>query len=115
MAGRPRLLRLIKKEATPTSTRAQRTFVDFERRFNGCCWPRFKFAFVFELTFRLVPPYSHFDPFGTEFHVSRGGSTIRLRNYYKDPSNFCRNSMRPRARRDLTVPTLIPKVVAISS
>ena len=71
--------------------------------------------FIFKLTFRLVPPYSHFDPFGTEFHVSRGGSTIRLRTYYKDPSNFCRNSWRPRARRDFTVPTLIPKVVAISS
>src|SRR4030095_12375861 len=33
--------------------------------------------FIFKFLFRLVPPYSHFDPFGTEFYVSRGGSTIQ--------------------------------------
>ena len=37
---------------------------------------RFKFAFIFELLSAGGPPFSHFDPFGTEFCVSRGGSAI---------------------------------------
>jgi hypothetical protein len=37
---------------------------------------RFKFAFIFELLSAGGPPFSHFDPFGTEFSVSRGGSAI---------------------------------------
>ena len=28
---------------------------------------RFKFAFIFELLSAGGPPFSHFDPFGTEF------------------------------------------------
>jgi len=40
---------------------------------------RFKFAFIFELLSAGGPPFSHFDPFGTEFCVSRGGSAIRFR------------------------------------
>jgi hypothetical protein len=137
---------------------------------------RFKFAFILESLSAGSPPFSHFDPFGTEFCVSRGGSAIlsefriadfgiricttqnplpfqstisnlqrsfqptphfrdfatfgfellkthyipirnpksEMRNY-KDPSNLRRNSWRPRASLDLTVPTLIPRVAAISS
>jgi len=40
---------------------------------------------------------------------------IRIPKFYKDPSSFRLNSWRPRASRDFTVPTLIPRVVAISS
>jgi hypothetical protein len=88
---------------------------------------------------------SHFDPFGTEFcepgrvdhpvisdlrlpiadlelpelpelrrSFSIGNWQLAFGNY-KDPSNFFRSSWRPRASLDLTVPTLIPRVSAISS
>jgi hypothetical protein len=33
---------------------------------NGCCWPRFQYALIMPLE-ALSPPFSHFDPFGTEF------------------------------------------------
>jgi hypothetical protein len=85
---------------------------------------------------------SHFDPFGTEFcepgrvdhptisdfrfpianfKTSRYGMLFSIGNrklaigIYKDPANFFRNSWRPRASLDFTVPTLIPSVSAISS
>ncbi len=37
----------------------------------------FKFAFIVILS-DGGPPFSHFDPFGTELFVSRGGSAIRF-------------------------------------
>jgi len=37
-----------------------------ERCLNGCCWPRFKYALSRHCG-TLIPPFSHFDPFGTEF------------------------------------------------
>ena len=46
---------------------------------------RFKFAFIFELLSAGGPPFSHFDPFGTEFCVSRGGSAIRTISDFRFP------------------------------
>jgi len=67
----------------------------------------------------LSPPFSHFDPFGTEFRepglISHPSISNLAIGNYKDPSNFRRNSWRPRARRDFTVPTLMSSVLAISS
>lgn len=62
----------------------------------------------------LSPPFSHFDPFGTEFREP-GRVSHPLISNYKDPSSLRRSSWRPRARRDLTVPTLISSATAISS
>ena len=76
----------------------------------------------------LLPAVLHFDPFGTEFrepgrvsypifqtlHAQIIGRAMRIVSY-KDPSNLLRSSWRPRASRDLTVPTLISSAVAISS
>src|ERR1043165_3330689 len=59
-------------------------------------------------------PSRHFDPFGTEFSVKPGQANHSL-SIYKELSSFRRNSKRPRARRDLTVPMLICSVAAISS
>ena len=63
MADRPRLLPLSQKKqlrqvyGTP--------FRPELRCFNGCCWPRFQYALM--PLEALTPPFSHFDPFGTEF------------------------------------------------
>jgi hypothetical protein len=32
----------IKKRSNLDSSKAQSKLIDFERRFNGCCWPRFQ-------------------------------------------------------------------------
>src|SRR6476660_7602269 len=70
----------------------------------------------------LSPPFSHFDPFGTEFREpgrsSHPNFQCRLEikiGIYKDPSSLRRSSWRPRASLDFTVPTLISSVAAISS
>jgi hypothetical protein len=137
MAGRPRLLPITKKHLRQVlSVKLSFDLSDA----STVVASRFKFAFILDALSRS-PSFSHFDPFGTEFCVSRGGSAIRTIcdfqfpiadlktrkswvsssigksaiGNYKEPSNLRLNSWRPRANLDLTVPTLIPKVTAISS
>jgi hypothetical protein len=50
-----------------------------------------------------------------DFAVLQIGNRKSEIGNYKEPSNLRLNSWRPRANLDLTVPTLMPKVVAISS
>jgi hypothetical protein len=65
MADRPRLLPFFQRSnsdkfrATPSGLT--------ERCFNGCCWPRFQIRPDHATSEALSPPFSHFDPFGTEF------------------------------------------------
>ena len=63
----------------------------------------------------LIPPFSHFDPFGTEFREPGRVSHPDPNRLYKDPSSLRRSSWRPRASLDFTVPTPMSSATAISS
>ena len=57
---------------------AQVGFVDSSEASTGVAGHVFKFALIADSISAGGPPFSHFDPFGTELLVSRGGATIRL-------------------------------------
>ena len=65
--------------------------------------------------FRIgLPAEPSLRPFWHRFSVKPGLANHSL-SIYKEPSNLCRNSRRPRASRDFTVPMLICSAAAISS
>jgi len=115
MAGRPRLLPLLLKEQLGQSLKRRMVSLTSSEVSTGVAGHVFKFALIIDSIPTSGSPFSHFDPFGTELLVSRGGATIRIILVYKDPSNFRRSSWRPRANLDFTVPTLMSSVAAISS
>jgi len=78
MAGRPRLLLLLLKEQLWAKSRAEGRFIDSSEASTGVAGHVFKFAVILIDFSTGGPPFSHFDPFGTELLVSRGGATIRF-------------------------------------
>ena len=77
MAGRPRLLPLLLKEQLKLSLERKVVSLISSEASTGVAGHVFKFALIFDLLSARSPPFSHFDPFGTELFVSRGGATIR--------------------------------------
>lgn len=80
MAGRPRLLPLLLKEQLKLSLKRRVASLISSEASTGVAGHVFKFALIFDLLSAEGPPFSHFDPFGTELYVSRGGAAIRIRN-----------------------------------
>ena len=77
MAGRPRLLPLLLKEQLKLSLERKVVSLISSEASTGVAGHVFKFALIIVLLSARSPPFSHFDPFGTELYVSRGGATIR--------------------------------------
>ena len=76
MVGRPRLLRLLKKQVRLVPERKVSALTPSDAS-TGVAGHVSNSLFIFELLsvwFHRI----HIDPFGTEFYVSRGGSTIRV-------------------------------------
>jgi len=77
MAGRPRLLLILLKEQLRLSFE-HGVVIDSSEASTGVAGHVFKFAFLTDLLPAGGSPFPHFDPFGTELLVSRGGSAIRV-------------------------------------
>ena len=117
MAGRPRLLRFVKKRSNFGQVQRRKYLGRLERRFQRVLLATFQIRFSSSKGYSSSGPTvltsTHLAPSLCE--PGRVGHPLLDFQTYKEPSNFCRNSWRPRAKRDFTVPTLIPRVSAISS
>jgi hypothetical protein len=75
MADRPRLLPIVKKKQLRLVPQGELISLISSAALTVLLAVS-NALFIFKLLLLQVPPFSHFDPFGTEFYVSRGGSTI---------------------------------------